>query len=70
MLYDFGRYSRFFDEEDVEDDEGWDEEGDYWQQQLTLVSSWGKNPLFACSLPIIFVYCKFKSRKFDIIKAT
>lgn len=26
-----------FEEEDVEDDEGWDEEGDEWQQQLTLV---------------------------------
>jgi len=25
------RCSRLFDEEDVEDDEGWDEEGDDWQ---------------------------------------
>ena len=26
----FGRCSRLFEEEDVEDDEGWDEEGDDW----------------------------------------
>jgi hypothetical protein len=27
----FGRCSRLFEEEEVEDDEGWDEEGDDWQ---------------------------------------
>jgi hypothetical protein len=26
-----GRYLPLFEEEDVEDDEGWDEEGDDWQ---------------------------------------
>jgi hypothetical protein len=26
----FGRCSLLFEEEDVEDDEGWDEEGDDW----------------------------------------
>ena len=49
----------FEEEEDVEDDEGWDEEGDGWQQQLPLFSRWVKKSLlFACRLvDYFFLVC-------------
>ena len=48
----------FEEEEDVEDDEGWDEEGDDWQQQLPLFSRCVEKSLLfdVVQLTISFLY--------------